>query len=488
MTSNLHHGRHRFAACGLIVLLWISGGILSNAVRGESPPEAAEPTGQFLVLSDFHFDPFYDPALFSRLQQAPVEQWRAILAESRPAGCNPVGRDTNHALLASTFDDAKTRLPRPDFIICAGDFLAHDCDTEFDRLAPGVRAARPEVFQQFTLNTLKFVIAELKRRFPGVPLYPALGNEDSFCGDYDLTPEGDFLRDFSQAWAPTLFVSAPEREAVEQSMVKLGCYSLSPPGHRKLRLISFNSVFFSSDYHDDCGDQALKPGGKLLAWLEAELVAARQAGQKVWLISHIPPGIDSYDTARAARNDRPAVEFWQASDLAAYLQLVARFRSTIALALAGHTHMDDYRVARVANEPVLFTKLAPGISPIFGNNPGYQAYQCDAASAAITNYQTWALPLATAQPRQGTSGGALVWNQVYDFNKAYGPTQFTAAGMNRWWKSLVPGSAEAMRYRQYYAVGSPKTFPLTDWPIHRAAIGCATVEEFQAGLAGESSR
>ena len=39
-----------------------------------------------------------------------------------------------------------------------------------------------------------------------------------------------------------------------------------------------------------------------MAWLDHKLAAAAQAHEKVWLMFHIPPGIDGYATAMKRKN------------------------------------------------------------------------------------------------------------------------------------------------------------------------------------------
>ena len=81
--------------------------------------------------------------------------------------------------------------------------------------------------------------------------------------------------------------------------------------------------------------------------------------------------------------------------------------------------MDDFRVVPSGGKPSLLLKIAPAISPIFGNNPGYQVYQYDRAVR-----QPGELPdLLPVEPLHERSSprfrrrdhGAL----EYDFRQAY---------------------------------------------------------------------
>ena len=50
-----------------------------------------------------------------------MQSWRS---RSRPASIR-WGPDSNYALLKSSLDDARKRIPHPDFILYPGDMLAH---------------------------------------------------------------------------------------------------------------------------------------------------------------------------------------------------------------------------------------------------------------------------------------------------------------------------------------------------------------------------
>jgi hypothetical protein len=50
------------------------------------------------------------------------------------------------------------------------------------------------------------------------------------------------------------------------------------------------------NYKNACGDQMADPGSDEIKWLEVELQKAAAAKEKVWLVYHIPPGIDVFST------------------------------------------------------------------------------------------------------------------------------------------------------------------------------------------------
>jgi hypothetical protein len=102
--------------------------------------------GVFLIVSDLHFDPFADPAIVKELVAADVQAWPAIFESSKLPGFAQYGNDSNYPLMASALEAARRILPRPDFVLYPGDYLAH----EFER-SPGDdrrRSARVGSFRQ----------------------------------------------------------------------------------------------------------------------------------------------------------------------------------------------------------------------------------------------------------------------------------------------------------------------------------------------------
>lgn len=467
---------YRFAA-RLALLVSFLAWLLTATLLAQTPPSASPqstPAGQgrFLVLSDIHFNP-YVPELFERLKQAQVEQWPQILAASPNQG-QKLGNDSSYALVRSALDDAARRVPNPDFILCPGDFLAHYWQETFDRLAPGVRAQQPEVFQQFTMNTVGLLVAELRQRFPGVPILPALGNEDSFCDDYGLEPGGEFLRDLAQVWVPLLHLPADQRQAFERTFRRGGYYDVPLPRTPGHRLIVLNSVFFSTEYFDECEQPHQQPSGEQLAWLAERLRAAEQANQRVWLLMHIPPGIDVYDTAKSLAKNGPVKTFWHNEYASEFLKLATQYRGTLQWAIAGHTHMDDFRAPLVGEQVAVPFKFVPAVSPVFGNNPSYQAYTYRRDDGQIEDYQAYYLPLAGER----TSDALPAWQQEYSFRQAYGLGPLTLETLLKLPRALRTNPALRQQFRAWYNSSAPLDAASEFWSVVSAAMFEAMPEAF----------
>jgi sphingomyelin phosphodiesterase acid-like 3 len=146
---------------------------------------------QALFVSDIHFEPFGDPGKARKLATASVTEWDAILATPASADtqaqwakveqqCNTRGADTSSVLYQSALRAIHTRAARAKFVIVSGDLISHAFSCKFAAEFP---KATPADFRAFVEKTIDYVLTELRTALPGVPVYAALGNNDSDCGD-----------------------------------------------------------------------------------------------------------------------------------------------------------------------------------------------------------------------------------------------------------------------------------------------------------------
>lgn len=369
--------------------------LLAIALAFALPLRADEPDDVFLVLSDLHLNPFL------------------------PEGISKRGEDSSASLVESALDEARRQCPRPRFILLTGDLLAHHWEKLYAEHEPGLS------FDDFTVKAVADIAGEMKERWPDTPILAVPGNDDSCDGNYQVRPDGLFLQRFSEIWAP--LTGSPV--LVRDTLAEGGYCSLPMPGSPERQLIGLNTVFFSANR------VGLDDGSPLLEWLEDELARASCAGRRVWLVMHIPPGLDNYYTARAFDAGRPdPLELWRPEYLAGFLDVLDRYPGVVEVAFAGHTHRDDFRLLL----PTLPCKIVPSISPVYGNNPGFLIFRTD-----LSNYQAHYLDLE--QP---------TWKLEYDFFATYGLPGLDIARLE---SMLAPGSAPAQAFARYYTVsGTPE--------------------------------
>lgn len=417
-------------------------------------PPSPPPTGQFLALSDVHFDPFADAAIVPRLLAAEAEEWPAIFAASKPAPPVGAGSDTNYALFESTLRKAASAGGRDgyDFVLVTGDLLRHDFETTFAQFG----GSDPRKLQAFAAKTVAYVNRAIERRFRGAPLIEALGNNDNDCGDYQPRPGSPLLA----AIARSLPALAADAQAARDFAVG-GNYAVRHPKVANHRFLVLDSVYWSTRYKDACGTAGGDPGSAQLAWLEWQLFRARLAGETLSLVMHIPPGFNPYESTAA----KPA-PFWVDTYRDRFLALVADYAPVLVAGYAGHTHMDDFRVVATASGGALPIRVAPSVTPLFGNNPSFAVMRYGRADARPLDYTAYAL-----------QGGA--WRREYAFSKAYGYPAYSAANLAALSGAIRTGGAARASYARFYASGAKS--PITD--ANASIYACAQTEMLPAGFA-----
>lgn len=419
---------------------------LCGTASGQDAAQAPSIAGQVLVMSDLHFDPMADPRLVDQLAATEPEQWSAVLDSSGDRSLGRYGRDSNWMLLRSALRQMAETLPKPAFVLIPGDFLAHGFRQEFDAAAKDHSDA---AYRIFVRKTMQFLGQEIELTFPGTTILPALGNNDEECGDYQLQPGGPFLADT----LPILrrLLGGAGGPAFDRDWQTYGNYSARAGG---IRVLSTNTNFLSIHYRNACGSTADgDPGKATLTWLEAELAAAKEAQELVWLVYHIPPGIDGYATLRRGSCPGTMIPMWDQTHAAAFLALLKRYAGTITASFAGHTHMDDFRLIGDAEGRYGFALITPAVSPIFGQNPAFRTLVYDAAGGILdqTTYDLTNLPQATA----AAGGVSPEWRAEYTFTRQWRLPRVDLPSLDHLYSLITDAPTERERWHMIFPVSSP---------------------------------
>jgi sphingomyelin phosphodiesterase acid-like 3 len=397
------------------------------------PKQPNRPAQQLLIASDLHFNPFADPSLVPELASAPVRKWEAILNRSSSTSYSSYGQDTNWWLLRSAFDAMRRAEPDPALIMITGDLLAHGFPQAYARTT---HDTKPEHYRAFVSKTVSFVTAELRLRYSKSQILLTPGNNDDECGDYDIEGGGPFLKDSAR----TAGNLARTHGQLTTDWKALGSFTVRPRSVPGVRIISVNSVFFSNKYQaanfaDSCEHVDSKAPTRTFAWLESTLSRAAENREKVWLMFHIPPGIDGYSTMVSYRSlsqatdakdlcSRAIVPMWKPYWTDLFQHLVAEYQTTIAAMFAGHDHTDDFRVLSSKNDGQ-FVLINPPISPIYGQNPAFRVVTF-APGGRLVDQSTYYL--TNLQAAQGDVPG--IWAQEYSFVEKWNSERLDAGSLN----------------------------------------------------------
>jgi hypothetical protein len=443
----------KYVITGVLCVLFLSRAFPTCAAHRE-PEKQVAGTGIVISLSDIHFNPFYDPSLINSLIVSDYTKWQWIFSHSSIQGYGTHNADSNYNLLNSALQNIYMLAPHPDFIIISGDFLAHDFQETYQNLSG---SSDRKAVNSFIDKTIAFVARMIARRFPNTSVYPALGNNDSYCGDYQIEPNSQFLRATAKTWKGFL-KNRSNTSSFVQTFPRRGSYSIIATSNRYHRLIVLNNTFFSINYKNACGDQRADPGSDEIKWLEVELQKAATAKAKVWLVYHIPPGIDVYSTLlrqrqASADQTQQVIPFWQPAYNQKFINLVTQYSPSIVGSFAGHMHMDTFELIQSANEnAVSFVHITPAISPIFGNNPAFELFSYNRQSFAIRDYTAYYLDLRSAAARKNAP---IRWQKEYSFVESYRQPVFAATILQIVHKG-IPANQNGYRtkYETYYNVSN----------------------------------
>jgi sphingomyelin phosphodiesterase acid-like 3 len=406
-----------------------------------------------VVFSDVHFDPFYDPSLFTALVSADVSKWESIFQTSSITAPSVWGKDTNYPLLELALSSIRQNLGRSPLIIFTGDILVHRFSETFYALYGSQDVAAMEAFAD---KTVDFFTEQVRSSVGNIPIMFAVGNNDSY---EDLGPDSTFLSNTAEFFYTEFLDGTSDHQTFLDTFTSGGYYSAEPSG-TKLMVIGLNTIPFSPSplIGDTHGAVAAE-----LSWLDARLASAKAAGEKVWLLMHIPPGADTYSTAAGMDNNghiSSVTMMWKPDYQASFLHILSNYPGIITLILAGHTHMDEYRILSSSD----VVEVTPSISPRSGNNPAFKVFSFSGDTFKPTDYSSLNYDLTT-MPAQ--------FNNYYTFSAAYSEYGLLNSSLGELFPSLATNAEKQALYRGYYYSGHNTSSLITDanWPVCWSGIG-----------------
>ncbi|CAF3441417.1 unnamed protein product [Fusarium graminearum] len=212
----------------------------------------------------------------------------------------------------------------------------------------------------------------------------------------------------ASSWIYDLLAGAWSRwighEAASKA-AQIGAYSTKFP-HGNLRVISLNTNLYYRGNFWLFQRKMIRDPSKQFDWLIEELHAAEKAGERVYIIGHMPPG------------DRNAFH-----DQSNYLnQIVNRYSSTIAAMFFGHTHRDHFQITyseapkKSFSNALLTSYVGPSLTPTSGM-PSFRVYDVDPITFAVLDATTYSADMNS--PTYQTQGP--VWKKYYSAKETYGP-------------------------------------------------------------------
>lgn len=356
-------------------------------------PQEDAPSFKVLHLSDTHYDPWYQEGSNADCN----EPLCCRLTSGRPASpgagagkwgdyrkCDTPKRTIDHMMqhISSTHQDI-------DYIIWTGDLPPHDVWNQT---------------KEENLNILKEAVKQMSESFPGIPIFPALGNHESAPVnsfpppyvkqvDQSISWLYDELDVQWRRWLPASVSHTVRRGAFYSVLVRPG-----------FRIISLNMNYCNNKNWWlllNSTDPATE-----LQWFIYELQSAEFSNEKVHIIGHIPPGHSD------------CIKVWSRN----YYRIITRYESTITGQFFGHTHYDEFEVFYDPQNMTRATSIAyigPSVSPYNDLNPGYRIYYVDGdhehTTRLVIDHESWIMNL-----KEANLYDYPIWYKLYSSRAAYG--------------------------------------------------------------------
>ncbi|KAF9399088.1 hypothetical protein BGX21_006794 [Mortierella sp. AD011] len=392
----------------------VSSGTLKFPKRRPANPVAPAPSGQLvdvLHLSDWHVDEEYVPGAEAacdmplccrKYDDSPLTPTRAASSWGDYNCDSPVK-------LTQDLMSQVVKVANLSFAIMTGDIPPHDVWLETKETTMAVEGRAYE--SMATLST---------------KVYPTVGNHETAPASmFPTTASGGdnswlytSLSDEWSRWIPSDAISHAKN---------YGAYSVSPtPG---FRIISLNTNFcYRVNVYLFVNTKDYDPDGEI-NWLVTQLQAAEDAGERVWIIGHVPPSKPD-----CLRN-------WSSL----YYQAIQRYSPhVVAEQFFGHTHFDEFALyygpgVKSFQNAIATSWIGPSVTPYTNVNPGFRVYKVDSKSWNIFDSQTYIADLdqATSWDTKGTSPN---WHLEYSARQAYGayvPIADDAPLSASWWHNVT---------------------------------------------------
>ena len=280
--------------------------------------------------------------------------------------------------------------------------------------------------EESQMNAHSLVISMMKKHLPNTPIYPVLGNHESF-------PESEYIQsrymNLTAALAKLWKSWAPFPEGALETLSLGGYYTLMLKP--KLRLISYNSDygylynFYSLLNHKNPAYT------KQTQWIQETLETARRNGEKVLIVGHIPPGIGSTTDEYGD---------W-------YYNITNHFSDIIVGQLFGHTHQDHFKVLQRNNQvfgPVLIT---PSVTTFPQQNPSFRVYTIDSETFEMLDYDQYFLNITKANIL-AREGKLPQFELNYSARELY---QLKDLSAESWWDLVQRFKTNSTLFMEYFA-------------------------------------
>ncbi|XP_054737403.1 sphingomyelin phosphodiesterase isoform X2 [Anastrepha obliqua] len=355
-------------------------------------PKEAAPFFKVLHISDTHYDPHYVEGSNANCN----EPLCCRLSSGRPSNPNDAAGkwgdyrkcDTPKRTVDNLLEHIADTHKDIDYILWTGDLPPHDVWNQT---------------KEENLEIIKETVRQMTEKFPGVPIFPALGNHESapvnsfpppYVNQVDISISWlyDELDVQWRRWLPQSVSHTVRRGAFYSVLVRPG-----------FRIISLNMNYCNNKNWWlllNSTDPATE-----LQWFIYELQSAEFSNEKVHVIGHIPPGHPD------------CLKVWSRN----FYRIISRYESTITAQFYGHTHFDEFEMfydPHDLSHPTSIAYIGPSVSPYYDLNPGYRIYYVDGdhdtTTRLVIDHESWIMNL-----KEANLYDYPIWYKLYTTRATY---------------------------------------------------------------------
>jgi sphingomyelin phosphodiesterase len=207
-------------------------------------------------------------------------------------------------------------------------------------------------------------------------------------------------------WLP-----AAERE----TFLRNGFYKVQLPQTPNLKIISLNMQFcYLFNFWRYYWYLLADPAG-MMQWLIGELQQSEEAGEKVFVIGHVPPGHGD------------CMSQWSRY----FYEIVRRYASTISAQFFGHVHLDSFQIfyqdEEMESRPCSVAFITPSVTPHVNLNPAFRIVEAAARSWRILDVATY---MADIEEANSAAGAEPSWTLEYSVRELFRLKSCDASEMN----------------------------------------------------------
>ncbi|CDW74027.1 UNKNOWN [Stylonychia lemnae] len=361
------------------------------------------------VINDFHVDLNYDAKTCTDGVSKEIKESH-LLTKSADEALGKYGCDPPLSLLETFLDKISSSEGHLDFIIMPGDLVAHGLPLDPSNPKKG----NYELLKQ----TISSVSQTFAKYFPNTFVLPSLGNNDPKYHYMALNEDDkdEYYGFIYQNWMQTQSYNSNLKNfgTIKSTMLKGGYYRADIDS--TLSVMAVNTLYFNEK--NDISQQG-NDAQDHITWIRDQFTQNPQ--RRFIVTNHIYPGAkyvgDSKDLFVDGFNDQ-------------FFSILYEFRNQIVLEVSAHDHFADVRYHSNGddkNKDFYHNILvAPGVSPVKNQNPGYAVFEIDSSTFIPENLKLTFLNLL-AVSKSEISSSNLPFRSV--LLSDFGLNQLTASAL-----------------------------------------------------------